>query len=134
MTGHRPAPIDTQPLQVLVVCPRGEHLDAVRDLTRHWLQSAQIHWTVDPIEALQRAHQWPPVLAILDARIDRASGCALSRELVSARADLDVLSFDEPGMGTALNHPSTWHWSELQRAVGWWLQRHLPSTQQLRPN
>jgi len=128
MTVSRPATLDTHPLQVLVVCPRGEYLDTVRDLASHWMCSTQIHWTADPVAALQRAQQSPPTLAIVDARIDRASGCMLSRELTLGRSDLDVLSFDDPGINSAHCHPSTWHWSELPRAIAWWVQRHLPST------
>lgn len=128
MTFHRPAPTDAQPLQVLVVCPRGEHLDAVRDLARHWERSTQIHWTTDPAEALERIRRSPPALAILDARLDRASGHRLSRELALTAADLDVLSFDTPGASAARNRSSTWHWAELPRAIAWWWQRHLPAT------
>lgn len=125
MTGHRPAPIDTQPLQVLVVCPRGEYLDAVRGLIGDWVHSTQIFWTADPVAALQRAQQSPPALAIVDARIDRASGCRLSRELALVPNDVDVLSFDHPGASCVHCQHSTWHWSELPRAITWWVQRHL---------
>lgn len=125
MTVSRPAPLDIQPLQVLVVCPRGEYLDTVRGLTRHWARDTEVHWTADPAAALQRAQQSPPALAILDARIDRASGCVLSRELALARTDLDVMSFDDRGASSVRCQHSTWHWSELPRAISWWLQRHL---------
>jgi hypothetical protein len=128
MTGHRPAPIDTQPLQVLVVCPRGEYLDAVRGLVGDWVHSTQIFWTIDPVAALQRAQLSPPALAIVDARIDRASGCLLSRELALVPTDVDVLSFDDPGATCLHCQPSTWHWSELPRAISWWVQRHLDPT------
>lgn len=125
MTISLPAPLDHQPLQVLVVCPRGEYLDTVRGLVGDWVHSTQIYWTVDPVAALRRAQQSPPALAILDARIDRASGCMLSRELALAHTDFDVLSFDDPGANCVQCQPSTWHWSELPRAIGWWVQRHL---------
>ena len=125
MTVSRPAPLDTPPLQVLVVCPRGEYLDTVRGLTRHWALDAELHWTADPAVAVQRAQQSTPSLAIVDARIDRASGCSLSRELTLARADLDVMSFDDRGVFNVCSRQSTWHWSELPRAISWWMQRHL---------
>lgn len=125
MTLSRPAPLDTQPLQVLVVCPRGEYLERVRELTGTWACRTQIQWTADPIAALQRARQSPLALAIVDARIDRASGCRLSRELALARSGLAVLSFDAPGANCTQRQPSTWHWTELPRAIAWWVQRHL---------
>ncbi len=127
MTVHRPAPIDTPPLQVLVVCPRGEYLDTVRGLVSDWVRSTQIFWTVDPVAALRRAQQSPPALAIVDARIDRASGCMLSRELALVPVDMDVLSFDDPSASCVHCQPSTWHWSELPRAITWWWRRHLPA-------
>lgn len=125
MTDSRPAPLDMPRLQVLVVCPRGEYLDTVRGLTRHWACNTELHWTADPAAALQRAQQSTPSLAILDARIDRASGRALSRELALANADLDVMSFDDRGVSSVRSQHSTWHWSELPRAISWWMQRHL---------
>lgn len=125
MTVSAPMPLETAPLQVLVVCPRGEYLDTVRGLVGHWVRSTQIYWTMDPVAALQRARHSPPALTILDARIDRASGCMLSRELALAHTDFDVLSFDDPGRNGARSQPSTWHWCELPRAIGWWVQRHL---------
>lgn len=125
MTISRLAPLDTQPLQVLVVCARGEYLDTVRDLSRSWTCRTQIQWTADPVAALQRAQQSPLALAIVDARIDRASGCRLSRELTLARSGPAVLSFDDPGANGTRRQPSTWHWAELPRAITWWVQRHL---------
>jgi len=112
------------PLQLLVVCPRGERLETVRGLTRSWLRPAQIHWTADPGEALRRARHEPLVLAIVDARLDRACGHTLSRSLAHHRADMDVLSFDEPATLAAHDHPSTWLWAELPPAIHWWMQRH----------
>jgi len=132
MSVSRPVALDTHPLQVLVVCPRGEYLDTVRDLTRHWDASAELHWAADPAMALQRAQQSAPSLAILDARIDRASGCVLSRELALARTDLDVMSFDDRGVSSVCSRHSTWHWSELPRALGWWMQRHLQAAPPIR--
>lgn len=125
MTVSLPTPLDNQLLQVLVVCPRGEYLDTVRGLTRHWAGSTQLHWTADPVVALQRVQQSAPSLAILDARIDRASGCALSRALALSRTDLDVMSFDDRDVSSVRSQHSTWHWSELPRAIKWWMQRHL---------
>lgn len=132
MTVSRPAPLDIQPVQVLVVCPRGEYLDTVRGLTRHWACNTEVHWTANPAVALERAQRSLPALAILDARIDRASGCALSRELALARADLDVMSFDDRDVSSVRSRHSTWHWSELPRAIGWWVQRHLQAGAPLR--
>jgi hypothetical protein len=132
MTASRPAPLDVHPLQVLVVCPRGEYLDTVRGLARHWACDAELHWTADPAAALQHAQQSLPSLAILDARIDRASGCALSRELALTRADLDVMSFDDRDVSSVRSRHSTWHWSELPRAISWWMQRHLQAAPPIR--
>ena len=84
-----------EPLQVLLVCPRGEYLDSVRDLARHLAHATQIHWTNDPADALRQSRQSRPVLAIVDARLDRASGSALTRELQHSMLDLEVMRFDE---------------------------------------
>ena len=117
------------PLQLLVVCPRGERLETVRGLARRWARPTQIYWTADPSDALRRARQEPLVLAIVDARLDRASGHSLSRSLAQHRADIDVLRFDEPATLAAHSEPSTWLWAELPRAIQWWVQRHQqPST------
>ncbi|MBW0168792.1 MAG: hypothetical protein KXJ61_01055 [Hydrogenophaga sp.] len=115
---------DESPLQLLVVCPRGERLETVRELTRSWVRSAQILWTADPGDALRRAREEPLVLAIVDARLDRASGHALSRSLAQHRADIDVLRFDESATLASPSQPSTWLWAELPRAIRWWVQRH----------
>ncbi len=111
---------DAPPLQVLLVCPRGEHLETVRYLTSLWPRAAQIHWTAYPADALLRARRARLALAIVDARIDRASGCTLIQQLRS-HADIDVMTFDDRGSHTQ----SSWHWPELPRAITWWLQRHL---------
>jgi hypothetical protein len=125
MPASRPAPVGDHPLQLLVVCPRGEYLDTVRGLTLHWARDTEVHWTADPAAALQHARHSQPALAILDARIDRASGCALSRELALSRADLVVMSFDDRDAFSVSGTRSTWHWSELPRAITWWVQRNL---------
>lgn len=119
----------TEPLQLLVVCPRGERLETVRELARQWSLPSQIHWTADPAEAVQRALAQPLALVIVDARLDRASGCALLRNLAQAGRRLEVMTFDEPGTPARLRPASTWHWSELPRAIGWWVQRKLSPVQ-----
>ncbi|MGV3726695.1 hypothetical protein [Hydrogenophaga sp.] len=112
------------PLQLLVVCPRGERLETVRSLTRSWARPTQIHWTADPGDALRRARDEPLVLAIVDARLDRACGHTLTRSLAHNRADMDVLRFDEAATLTSQGQPSAWLWAELPRAIQWWVQRH----------
>lgn len=113
--------IATAPLQLLLVCPRGEHLETVRQLTNRWPHATHVHWTADPADALRHALTSSLALAIVDARIDRASGRALIRQLGHSHARIDVMSFDD----RAAHAQSSWHWSELSRAVTWWLQRHL---------
>jgi hypothetical protein len=115
---------DASALQVLMVCSRGEHLQRVRALVSQWPQAAQIHWTPDPEEAMRRARTCPTHLVIVDARLDRACDRSLSEGLRRCRPDLVVMKFDEPGQ-QALNNRSSWHWSELHKATGWWLQRRF---------
>jgi hypothetical protein len=121
---HMTDPSAAAPLQVVLVCPRGEHLETVRHLARQWPRAARIHWTADPADALRHAQASAPALAIVDARIDRASGCALIDQLGNSHASIDILAFDDRGTPRACSH-STWHWPELSRAVTWWMQRHL---------
>lgn len=116
---------DALSLQVLLVCPRGEHLQQVRSLTRHWPQAVQVHWTPDREDALRRAQACPPHLVIVDARLDRAWDTSLSECLRRGRPDLVVMNFDEPCGGHPPARCSHWHWSELSRATGWWVQRHF---------
>jgi hypothetical protein len=116
---------DPSPLQVLLVCSRGEHLQSVRSLASRWPQAAHIHWTPDPEEAMRRARSCPPHLAILDARLDRACDRWLSEGLRRDRPDLVVMNFDEEGRPAAHGRSSHWHWSELPRATAWWVQRHF---------
>jgi hypothetical protein len=116
---HPPAP-----LQVLLVCPRGEHLNMVRSLASQWPLATHIHWTADPAAAMRHAGRTRPVLAIVDARLDRASGRALIEQL-GRDADIDVMAFDDRGAPHLQSGGSTWHWHELPRAINWWLERHL---------
>jgi hypothetical protein len=111
-------------LQVLLVCSRGEHLQRVRSLASRWPQAANIHWTCDPEEAMRRAKTCPPHLAIVDARLDRGCDSWLSEGLRRDRPDLVVMNFDEPGQQASLTR-SSWHWSELPKATGWWVKRHF---------
>ncbi len=116
---------DPSPLQVLLVCSRGEHLLRVRSLASRWPQAAHIDWTADPEEAMRRARHCPPHLAIVDARLDRACNQRLSESLRRDRPDLVVMNFDEWSQPPAPGCSSHWHWSELPRATAWWVQRHF---------
>ncbi|QHE75084.1 hypothetical protein [Hydrogenophaga sp. PBL-H3] len=116
---------DAPSLQVLLVCPRGEHLQRVRSLTSGWPQAAHVHWTSDPEDAMRWALACPPHLVIVDARLDRACDLALSERLRRGRPDLVVMNFDEPCRQESQARCSHWHWSELPRATGWWVQRHF---------
>jgi hypothetical protein len=116
---------DPSTLQVLLVCSRGEHLQRVRSLASRWPQAAHIHWTCDPEEAMRRAKTCPPHLVIVDARLDRACDRCLSEGLRRDRPDLVVMNFDEPGQQALHARSSHWHWSELPKATGWWVQRHF---------
>lgn len=125
---HQPMPDTTrpQPLQVLLVCPRGEYLDSVRDLTRDMARDTTLHWTADPTDALRRMQHAQPVLAIVDARLDRACGSALTRALQQRFDELDVMRFEERCASVEPGDPGVWHWSELRRAIAWWAQRKRP--------
>lgn len=116
-------PVQSAPLQVLLVCPRGEYLDSVRDLARHLKRETKIRWTTNPIDALEQIKQAPPALAIVDARLDRASGSALTRELRHNVDDVELMRFDERRASVAPGDPGVWHWSELPRAMAWWARR-----------
>lgn len=122
-----PSDVDAQalaPMTVLVVCARGEHLDAVRRITREWPRATQVRWTVDPIEALRQVQDSAPALVIVEARLDRGCGFALIELLRHARPGLEVLAFDDPHSNPRRQQRSTWRWSELPRAIDWWLQHH----------
>lgn len=118
-------PSSPAPLQVLLVCPRGEYLDSVRDLARHLERSTEIRWTTNSADALQQLKQARPALAIVDARLDRASGSALTRELQHNADAVEVMRFDERRASAAPGDPGVWHWSELPRAMAWWARRQL---------
>ena len=112
-------------LQVLLVCPRGEHLQRVRSLVSRWPQAAQVHWTPDPEDALRLARASWPQLAIVDARLERACATSLSARLRRLSPRLIVMSFDEPGSLGCEGPGSNWHWSELAKATDWWARRHF---------
>jgi hypothetical protein len=113
-------------LQVLVLCPRGQALQDVREQVARWPVPGQVRWTSDPVEALRLALAQPPALAIVDARLDRAGGRALVGQLARWRADLEVFIFDDPPAEGLRGQGSLWHWSELPRVLRWWARRHLP--------
>lgn len=115
---------DATSLHVLLVCARGEHLQRVRTLASRWPQAAFVHWTPDPDEALRRAHAHPPHLAIVDARLDRFCQSTLSERLRRVSPQLVVMHFDEPCSVERRAGGGHWHWSELAKATGWWVQRH----------
>ena len=119
------SPSDASSVQVLLVCPRGEHMQRVRSLASRWPQAAHIDWTADPEEAMRRARRCPPHLAIVDARLDRACNRWLSENLRRDRPDLVVMNFDEWSQALAPGRSGHWHWSELPRATAWWVQRHF---------
>lgn len=116
---------DPSSLHVLLVCPRGEHLQRVRSLASQWPQKAHVHWTPDPEEAMRRAQACPPHLVIVDARLDRACDLTLGERLRRGRPDLVVMNFDEPSQLGRQALGSHWHWSELSRATSWWVLRHV---------
>lgn len=119
-------------LRVLVVCARCGYVGIVRDIARQWGRPVHVQWTADIAEALRLVAECPPALAIVDARVDRASGCALIRELERRCAGVDVLTFDERCAPAPLAQRSTWHWPELPRAINWWVQRYLRPAPALR--
>ena len=131
MTDSANASPHGSPLQVLLVCPRGEHVDAVRRLAQQGPRETRVHWTADPEQAVRMAMALAPELAIVDARIDRATACELVSRLVGCHADMSVMTFDDRGAPALREMPSTWHWSELQRAVNWWLGRGAPASRTL---
>ena len=112
-------------LQVLLVCPRGEHLQRVRSLASRWPQAACVHWIPDPEDALRQARVSAPQLAIVDARLERACASSLSTRLLSLSPRLIVMSFDEPSGVRSEGPGSHWHWSELTKATDWWARRHF---------
>lgn len=116
-------PISPAPVQVLLVCPRGEYLDSVRDLARHLAPATEIRWTTNATDALHQLKQARPALAIVDARLDRAGGSALTRELQHGVDDVAVMRFDERRASVEPGDPGVWHWSELPRALAWWAGR-----------
>lgn len=120
-----PTPATPQgPLQLLIVCPRGEHLDTARRLARQRSGHHAVHWTVDPERAvqlaLQMAQQRAPALAIVDARIDRATAGDLVQRLNRCCGQMAVLSFDDRDSPISKQAPSTWYWAEMPRAMDWW--------------
>lgn len=117
-------PLDA-PIGVLMVCARNEQVQALRHLVAAWPRPVQVHWTTDPLEALRLALHEAPRLALLDARLERAGGKALSRQLARWNAELEVFLFDDrEALGSPSMH-STWLWTELPRVLSWWAGRHL---------
>lgn len=115
----------TDPVDVLVVCARGNDVQAVRDIVSAWPVPTRVHWTSDPVDALRLALSNPPSLVVVDARLDRAGGRALVGQIARWRAEVEVFVFTEPRLDPAPGAPSTWHWRELTTVLGWWAQRHL---------
>ena len=123
---HEPVSPGCLPLKVLLVCPRGEYVDSMRKLARNLLPDTQVLWVDNADEAVRRANHAAPQLAIVDARLDRASGSSLARQLEDCGGGIDGMRFDEP-QATAVRENSVWHWSELPRAVAWWVRhQRLP--------
>lgn len=114
-------------LEVLVLCPRGQALQDVRDQVARWPLPGRVRWTSDPIEALRLALARPPALAIVDARLDRGTGRALVGQLARWRSELEVFVFDDPPAEGLRGQGSLWHWSELPRVLRWWARRHFPA-------
>lgn len=113
------------PLDVLVVCTRGQDVEEVRRLTAHWPVNARVMWAGNPVDALQRAMGQPPALVIVDARIDRAGGRALAHQFKRWREDMEVFVFEELADQPRL--ASSWRWRELPAVLDWWARRHLPA-------
>lgn len=119
-----PAPLHgAGPLQLLIVCPRGEQLDTARRLARQRSGHHALHWTDDPDRAVQLAVQHTPDLAIVDARIDRATAGDLVQRLNRCNTAMVVLSFDDRSTASLRQTHSTWYWNELPRALHWWQER-----------
>lgn len=113
-------------LQVLVLCPRGQALQDVREQVARWPVPAQVRWTSDPVEALRLALAQPLDLAVVDGRLERAGGRALVGQLARWRPELEVFVFDDPPAEGLRGQGSLWHWCELPRVLRWWARRHLP--------
>ena len=113
------------PLGVLMVCGRNAQVQTLRRLLGEWPCPVFLYWTTDPLEALRLTLNESPRLALLDARLERSGGKALSRQLSRWSPELEVFVFDERGaLGSPSMH-STWQWSELPRVLSWWAGRHL---------
>lgn len=111
------------PVGVLMVCARNEQVQTLRRLVTTWPFPVRVHWTTDPLDALRLTLHEAPRLALVDARLERAGGKALSRQLARWNAELEVFVFDEQeALGNPVMH-STWLWSELPRVLAWWLGR-----------
>ena len=122
-SAHPAVMAGTGPLQLLIVCPRGEQLDTARRVARQRSGHHAVHWTDDPDRAVQLAQQHCPDLAIVDARIDRATAGDLVQRLNRCQGSMAVLSFDERSRASLNQAHSTWYWNELPRALSWWQER-----------
>ena len=118
-------PPQDAPLRLLVVCGRSAQVQAVRGIVAAWPRAVDVQWTTDPLEAVRLTLAESPHLAIVDARMDRAGGKALIRQIARWNAGLEVFAFDERDTLGSLPQPSTWHWSELAMVLSWWARRHL---------
>lgn len=118
-------PLSDVPLRVLVVCGRSAQVQSVRRIVATWPRQVDVLWTTDPLEAVRLTLGESPDLAIVDARMDRAGGQALIRQIARWNAELEIFAFDERDMLGSLPQPSTWHWSELPMVLAWWARRHL---------
>ena len=118
-------PPNDEPLRVLVVCGRNAQVQAVRRIVATWPRQVDVLWTTDPLEAVRLTLAASPDLAIVDARMDRAGGKALIRQIARWNAGLEVFAFDERDTLGSLPQPSTWHWSELAMVLSWWAKRHI---------
>lgn len=118
-------PPNDEPLRVLVVCGRNAQVQAVRRIVATWPRRVEMLWTTDPLEAMRLTLNESPHLALVDARLDRAGGQALIRQIARWSPELEVLAFDERHLLGSLPQPSTWHWSELAMVLSWWAKRHI---------
>lgn len=118
-------PPNDEPLRVLVVCGRSAQVQAVRRIVATWPRRVEVQWTTDPLEAVRLTLNASPHLALVDARLDRAAGQALVRQIARWKPEMEVLAFDERHMLDSQPRPSTWHWSELAMVLSWWAKRHI---------
>lgn len=128
-TDTAPSPLMPSPaqevLEVWLVCCRGERLTGARqalmDILQPWGQRARVQWAPDARDVLRHLHDRPIALAVVDARMDRACQGHLLPALEQQHIDtLCMEELDDLRAGT----PHSWCWSELPRALQFWLRRH----------